>query len=134
MTTTNRPAVRLGVLAVVAAFSIVFVPSGTEAAFCSHGVEQGRIGNWIEGLSSVSCTGMNVTYHYVKVQEKVGFYWWTRATESAWPNKAADQRFAGASCEGRGRDLWRSKGYYQDSLGGSGTKYAPSSSGGWHNC
>ena len=134
MKTTDRFGLRLGILAAIAAVGIALAPSGASAAFCSHGVEQGRIGNWIEGLSSVSCTGMNVTYHYVKVQEKVGPYWFTRATNRAWPHKVADQRSAGASCAGHGNDLWRSKGYYQDSLGGSGTKYAPSSSGGWHNC
>ncbi len=134
MKTTGKLGLRLGILAAIAAVGIALAPSDASAAFCSHGVEQGRIGNWIEGLSSVSCTGMNVTYHYVKVQEKVGPYWFTRATNRAWPHKIADQRSAGASCAGHGNDLWRSKGYYQDSLGGSGTKYAPSSSGGWHNC
>lgn len=130
----KRAATRLVLAAVIVSLSIIALPSPAATCSQSTDLDWWVVGEQIAGLDTASCTSGAITYHRVRVQEKVGFVWWTRAESAESINKTSDQELAVAGCVGHGQDLWRAEGYYEDSDGGSGTGYHPNTAGESYNC
>ncbi len=124
---------KLSLIGVVLLSSTLFALSAS-AVTCTHGADISKQGTSVLGLSTVVCSGGVITYHEVRVQEKYLGVWLTRGVTSSNPNTAQDQELTSASCAGHGTDYWRTRGYYEDSGGGSGTKYAPGSGGVSYTC
>lgn len=123
----------IGMMVALVVMGSLAMPS--TAATCSQDTDLNWwvTGQQIGGLDTVSCSSGAITYHRVRVQEKAGFLWFTRAESSEFMNKSADQELAVANCVGHGQDLWRAEGYFEDSDGGSGTGYHPNTAGEWYN-
>ncbi len=100
-------------------------------ASCSHdtGLYWVDTNDIVGGDNLVECSPQSITYNRIRVQEKVGPVWTTRAADDWSGSTHNSVVVASYNCNGHGTDVWRSQGFFQTSTGGSTTSYAPSSSG-----